>query len=484
MEQIKKEKDSYVYIILAIFLGNFLALINSGTVNVAIPSIMKYFHTNLNSVQWIVTGFMLTIGTIAPVVGFLGNKIGYKQLYVVALIGLTLSSALCGFAWNIGSLIIFRILQGICSGLIQISTMTIIYQSVNKEKQAMAISLWTISIMVAPAIGPTVGGLLTNSFGWKTLFFSCVPIGIIATLCAILFIPSSTKKNSVSLDLVGLITVIIGNVSILMYFTKGPELGWLSIPALALFILGLVSIILFIWRELTANEPLLDLSVLKYPKFAIGTILNCLISIGLYSSVYLLPLFMEEAQGATSFMSGFVMFPGAIIMIVVTMLTGKLNDKLNPSWFVLGGSILLCVATWAFSQLKIDSSIAYIIGIMIVRYMGVGLATSPLTNISMSDIPTDKIGHATSISNWLRQAIAALSIAIFSSILAVRTQIHLADLNGNGTKSIKQTAFLLATNDTFLVALLILILTIPLSLMMRKRKAKITLQSVKQKTNP
>ncbi len=102
MEQIKKEKDSYVYIILAIFLGNFLALINSGTVNVAIPSIMKYFHTNLNSVQWIVTGFMLTIGTIAPVVGFLGNKIGYKQLYVVALIGLTVSSALCGFAWNIG----------------------------------------------------------------------------------------------------------------------------------------------------------------------------------------------------------------------------------------------------------------------------------------------------------------------------------------------------------------------------------------------
>ncbi len=294
----------------------------------------------------------------------------------------------------------------------------------------MAISLWTISIMVAPAIGPTVGGLLTNSFGWKTLFFSCVPIGIIATLCAILFIPSSTKKNSVSLDLVGLITVIIGNVSILMYFTKGPELGWLSIPALALFILGLVSIILFVWRELTANEPLLDLSVLKYPKFAIGTILNCLISIGLYSSVYLLPLFMEEAQGATSFMSGFVMFPGAIIMIVVTMLTGKLNDKLNPSWFVLGGSILLCVATWAFSQLKMDSSIAYIIGIMIVRYMGVGLATSPLTNISMSDIPTDKIGHATSISNWLRQAVAALSIAIFSSILAVRTQIHLADLNG------------------------------------------------------
>ena len=142
---------------------------------------------------------MIAIGTIAPVVSYLGNKVGYKNLFVYGLIGLTVFSALCGYSWNIGSLITFRILQGICSGLIQISTMTIIYQSVKKEKQSMAISYWTISIMVAPAIGPTLGGLVVNSFGWEALFFSIVPIGVIAVICAVLFIPSSKdSKNRIA----------------------------------------------------------------------------------------------------------------------------------------------------------------------------------------------------------------------------------------------------------------------------------------------
>ncbi|MFJ8260451.1 DHA2 family efflux MFS transporter permease subunit [Rummeliibacillus sp. NPDC094406] len=480
MNSVKKERDTYLFIILAIFLGNFLAFINSGTVNVAIPSIMRELHSNLNSVQWIVTGFMLAIGTIAPVVGYLGNKFGYKQLYVFALIGLTVSSALCGLAENIVTLIIFRILQGICSGLIQISTMTIIYQSVKKEKQAMAISLWTISIMVAPAIGPTLGGLLTNAFGWKALFFSCVPVGIIATLCAIFFIPSSKKGSTVSLDIVGLITVVIGNVSLLMYFTKGSELGWFSVSAIALLLVGIMGIVIFIWRELTAKEPLLNISVLKYPKFMIGTLLNCLISIGLYSSVYLIPLFMEEALGASSFMSGLVMLPGALSMIVVTMIIGKLNNKFDLAWFVIVGAILLSIATWEFSQLNMNSSVLSIILIMIVRYVGVGFATSPITNISMSVIPPEQIGHATSIANWLRQAVAALSIAVFSSILAVRTQTHISELKGEKIgEALKQGAFLLASNDTFFVAFVILVLSIPLSFLMLNRK-----QSIEHKTNP
>ncbi|WP_102692111.1 MDR family MFS transporter [Rummeliibacillus pycnus] len=471
MKRLTKEKDSFIFIIVAIFLGNFLAFINSGTVNVALPSIMRELHTNLNSVQWIVTGFMLATGTIAPVVGFLGNKFGYKQLYVYALIGLTVSSALCGFAGNIITLIIFRTLQGVCSGLIQVATMTIIYQSVKKEKQAMAISLWTVSVMVAPAIGPTLGGLLTNSFGWKALFFSCVPVGIIATLCASFFIPSGVKEKTAALDFLGLLTVVIGNVSFLLYFTNGPELGWFSVSAVTLLVVGIIGMVLFIWRELTVKEPLLNLRVLKYPKFLLGTLLNCLISIGLYSSVYLIPLFLEEAQGASSFVSGVVMLPGALLMIAVTIITGKFNNKFDPGWFVLGGAILLSVATWAFSGLKMNTTVTTITLFMVIRYIGVGLATSPIATISMSVIPPELVGHATSIANWLRQAVAALSIAVFSSILAIRTQTHIAELKAHKVgEALKQGAFLLASNDTFLVAFIILVFSIPLSFFMFSRK--------------
>ncbi len=483
MKEVNKEKDSFAFIMLTVFLGNFIALLNSGTVNVALPSIMNEFRSNINSVQWIVTGFMFAIGTIAPVVGYLGNKVGYKKLYVWALVGLTISSALCGFAWNIGSLIMFRIFQGICSGLIQISTMTIIYQSVKKEKQPTAISLWTVSIMVAPAIGPTLGGVLTHYFGWKVLFLSNVPVGIIATLCAIFFIPASNALKAVSLDALGLITVVIGNVCLLMYFTQGPDLGWLSASALVLLLVGIGGIVAFIWRELTAKEPLLNLTVFKYPKYVIGTILNCLIYVGMYSNVFLIPLFMEEAQGASSFMSGLVMLPGALIMLIVTVLTGKLHNRLDPAWLVLIGGVLLSIATWEFSQLRMDSSIGSIIFWMIIRYIGVGLALSPITNISMSVIPSENVGHASTISNWLRQAVTALAIAIFSSILAIRTQTHLSDLSSEKAgEALKQYSFLFATNDTFLVATIVFIFSIPLSLLLlKKRKSKETMSAIEER---
>ncbi|MFY4776556.1 MDR family MFS transporter [Metabacillus sp. RGM 3146] len=476
-----REKNSFAFVILAIFLGNFIAQLNSGTVNVALPSIMHDLHSDINSVQWIITGFLLAIGTIAPVSGYLGNKAGNKRLYVSALVGLTIFSALCCISWNIGSLIAFRILQGMCSGLIQVSTMTIIYQSVQKEKQAMAVSLWTISIMVAPAIGPTIGGLITSYWGWKTLFLSNVPIGIIAVLCAVIFLPGRRESKAIQLDKTGLITVVIGNVSLLMYFTKGASLGWLSLPALGILFLGIGGIAGFIWRELSAKEPLLNIRVLKYPKYALGTICSCLISIGLYSSVFLIPLFMEEAQGQTSFTVGLVMLPGALMMIVVTMITGRLQAKIDPAWFALLGAVLLSAATWEFSHLTKVSSAAFVTVWMIVRYIGVGLAMSPVTGIAMSVIPKEYVGHASAISNWLRQAVSALSIAIFSSILAVRTEAHLSKLSSSKIgEDLKQSAFLFASNDTFLVATIVLIMTIPLALILKKRKAKPLMETMNQ----
>jgi EmrB/QacA subfamily drug resistance transporter len=387
------------------------------------------------------------------------------------LIGLTAFSALCGFSWNIGSLITFRIFQGIFSGLIQISTMTIIYLYIEKSKQPLAISYWTVSMMFAPAIGPTLGGLITYYWGWEALFFSNVPIGVISIICAIVFLPASQKSKAVSFDILGLITVVIGNVSLLMYFTKGNDFGWFSVPAAALFITGIAGITTFIWRELTVKEPLLNISVFKYPSYALGTVINCLLSFGLYSSIFLIPLFMEEVQGVPSFIVGLVMLPGVLIMMIVSIITGKLHNKLDPFWFVLLGTTLLGVATWKFSQLRLNSSVAYITFWMSIRYIGLGLATTPVTNISMSVIPDEHFGHASSISNWTRQVLSALSIAIFSSILAIRTQIHLSELDKDKFgEALQQSAFLFATNDTFLVASIVLICAIPLSLLLKKTK--------------
>ncbi|MFS0823104.1 DHA2 family efflux MFS transporter permease subunit [Bacillus sp. 1P02SD] len=471
MSKATRKKDTFI--ILSVFIGNFLAFLNSGTINIALPTIMNDFQTQITSVQWIMTGFLLAIGIISPIAGYIGNKIGFKKLYLYSLIGLTLSSALCSYSWNIGSLIIFRILQGVCAGCIQIATLTIIYESIEKVKQPLAISYWTVSMVFAPAVGPTLGGLIIHYWGWEALFFSNVPIGLIATIFAFLFLPAQQKAKSISLDKLGLITIVIGNVSILLYITNGYYLGWLSGTAIVLLLFGIVGFATFIWRELTVKEPLLNLRVFKHTKFAIGTIVNCLLAIGLYSSVYLIPLFMEEVQGISPSIVGLVMLPGALIMMLVSIITGKIHDKLDPSWFILVGTVLVSFATWEFSELKLDSSIASITFWMIVRYFGLGLATSPVTTLSMRDIPIELVGHATSITNWLRQAVTALSITIFSLILTIRTQTHLSELNRDTSEeAIKETAFLFGTNDTFLIATIVLICAIPLSLLLKTSTQK------------
>nr|WP_309100158.1 MDR family MFS transporter [Fredinandcohnia onubensis] len=476
MTTFKRKKDTFI--ILAIFFGNFLAFLNSGTVNVALPAIMNDFHKDLNSVQWIITGFLLAIGIISPVVGYIGIKISFNKLYIFSLIGLTLFSALCGFSWNVCSLIFFRILQGICSGIIQISTMTIIYESIEKSNQPLAISYWTVSMMFAPAVGPTIGGIITHYWGWEALFFSSVPVGIIATICAIVFLPARQGAKNVSLDKLGLVTIVAGNVSILLYVTTGYRLGWLSGGSIILLLLGIVGFAAFIWRELTVEEPLLNIRIFKYPKFAIGTIVNCLLAIGLYSSIFLLPLFMEEVQGISSSIVGLVMLPGALIMMIVSIITGKLYDKIESSWFIFVGTFLVSFATWEFSQLKMDTSVATITFWLIIRYFGLGLASSLVTTLSMSDIPAELVGHATSITNWLRQSVTALSITLFSLILTVRTQTHLTELNKDlSVEALQGIAFLFGTKDTFLVATIVLICAIPFSLLLKICKSNLNNQT-------
>lgn len=170
MNKSTSNTESFTPIIIAIFLGSFLSILNMSTINVAIPEIMRNFQTDLNSVQWTLTGFILATGIIAPITGYLGDKFSYKYLYFFSLLGFTLFSGLCAFAWSISSLIGFRILQGVFCGLIMPTTMAIIYQVIAKEKQALAMSIWSISATLAPALGPTLSGWLIQTLGWKWIF--------------------------------------------------------------------------------------------------------------------------------------------------------------------------------------------------------------------------------------------------------------------------------------------------------------------------
>lgn len=469
----KTKETGFWLIIASVFFGNFVALLNSGTVTVALPFIMKELNADVNTAQWIVTGFMLAMGTVAPLVGYLGEKYSYKRLYIGCLLGLMVSSILCGVSTSIGTLILFRILQGIFSGAILPTTMTIIYQAVKKEKQAFGISLWSVASMFAPAVGPTVGGLLTEYYGWKALFFMNIPMTLVAIVISAFCLPLMRSEKSSSLDIPGLITVISGSLSLMMYFSKGGESGWFAGPNLLWLALGVISILLFIWRELTAKQPLLNIRVFKNSAFTFGTVVSCIMNIGLYAGAFLVPLFMENTLGSTSLTVGIAMFPGTVLMIVASLMAGRLQDKVRPVWFLLTGIILLGIATWAFSHLQVTTTYLFIVCWMIFRYIGLGLASPSITILSMSTVTKQDIGYASAISNWLRSVVASLAIGVFSSVYSARTKFHLANLGASAAKglkgSIQQTATVMGMNDTFVIATFIIIVAIPFVLILGSR---------------
>ncbi|RLQ96125.1 MDR family MFS transporter [Falsibacillus albus] len=475
MEETKSGNRSFWLIILAIFFGNFMAILSTTTINVAFPVFMEDFHAKLSAVQWMMAGFMLATGVIAPTVGFLGDYLSFKRLYIIALSGFTLFSVLCSIAWNIESLITFRIMQGVCSGIIMPTTMTMIYQLIEKEKQAFAMSLWSLSAMLAPAFGPTLGGWMTEYFGWESLFLINLPIGIIAIFVASICIPYYRMNKITVFDASGFITVIISSSSLLLAFSEGNEWGWTSVKTLSFIGLGLLSLIIFIRRELTARHPLLNIRVFKFNRFTFSLIINCIITASLYSGVFLIPIFMQNIQHATALDTALVLLPGSVVMAVSTPIIGKLYDKTGPFWLILCGILLVGFSTFELSHLQMSSSRMYVTSWLTLRYIGIAFAFMPVTNAGMSAIPRENAGHGSSVTNWIRQATGALSIGIFSSILAAKTIQHAKDMRGDMT-AIKEHAMAMAVDDVFLIASMICAIGIPLTFLLRSKKNSSSIQ--------
>lgn len=455
-------------IIFAVFFGNFMATLSTTSINVALPVFMNDFHAELNTVQWMMSGFMLATGVIAPIIGFMGDKLSYKRLYVFALLGFTLTSALCTFAWSMESLIVFRILQGLCSGIIMPTTMTIIYQTIQKDKQTIAIGLWSVSSMLAPAFGPTLGGWLTEYFGWKSLFIMNLPIGIIAMLLALKFIPFHKISSAVKLDIIGFIAVIVGTSSLLLTFSQGHSWGWTSWKTIALLLAGLVIVAYFVIRTLKVSAPLLNLRVFKIPRFTYSLIINCIITISLYAATFLVPIYMQNIQHASTLHTGLVMLPGTLVMVILSFIVGKIYDRVGPFRLILIGVLVMGVATWELSRLSLASTTFFIALWLAIRYVGISLCNMPVTNSAMTAVPTRFTGHASAVTNWIRQGTAALSVSIFSSILSARTLTHLSQNKADST-SASELALSQSVQDVFMIGTVLVALAIPFLFLLRKK---------------
>jgi EmrB/QacA subfamily drug resistance transporter len=468
-------KSAFWFIILSIFFGNFMSILSSTTINVAFPIFMTDFHAELGEVQWMITGFLLATGIVAPVVGYFGDRWSYKRLYIFALSGFTLFSALCTIAWSIETLVAFRILQGVFSGLIIPTTLTMVYQYIEKDRQAFGMSLWSLSSMLAPALGPTLGGWLTEYFGWQSLFLLNLPIGIIAIAVAFKCLPDQRGSQQKTFDLPGFVTVLIGSSFIILSFTEGNGWGWTSWKTLSFLLVGTVALTYFIRRELSLKEPLLNLSVFQYSRFTYSLIINCIITASLYSGTFLIPVFLQDIQHLTPLYTALVLLPGSVVMAMCSPLVGKMYPRIGPFRLIMCGILLLIVSNWELSHIPLQASYMYITSWMTLRYVGIALAFIPVMNSGMSAVPKEKTGHASAVTNWTRQATGALSIGVFSSLLAARSVTHQEELGqaaGASVQYVKELGMTLGVQDVFVAATVICVVAVPLTFILKERRSK------------
>lgn len=474
METTREGKIHFWPIMIAIFFGNFLSVLSTTTINIAVPILMDHFNTGLHTMQWMVTGFMLATGVTAPLAGYLGGRFSYKRLYLFALSGFTLFSLLCAVAGNPMILIIFRMLQGSCSGLIMACTMTIIFQVIPAERRPFAVSLWSLSAMVAPAIGPTFSGWLLQFASWHWLFLINIPVGLIAIILTKTLIPYYRMNVPKSFDVPGLLTVVLGSLALLSAFSQGSSWGWISWKTLLLIALGIVLLVLFVLRELRTEVPLLNLRVFRNRRFTAMLSIYSLVTVAMYAGTYLTPLFLQTVQGATTLKTGLILLPSSVLLAVLSPVVGKLYPKFGPVKLISAGIACIAAGLYLMSKLHVDVSHNFILWAMVVRNLGIGLANVPASTASMEEIPVEWSGHATSINNWVRNVLSSLGLAVFTSLLSSRSVMHARELAGtaaSGSGDIRLLSFTMGVNDVFVVAAFLVLLGFPLMLLLRRRKA-------------
>ncbi|WP_078409157.1 DHA2 family efflux MFS transporter permease subunit [Priestia abyssalis] len=459
-----KDEKAFWPIISAIFFGNFLAVMNTSTVNVAVPAFMAEFSAELSMAQWTITGFMLAAGAAAPSAGWFGTRFGYKKVYISVLGGFFVFSVLCIFAPTIESLIFFRMMQGICSGILMPSTMTLVYQTIEKKRQAYALSLWSLSAGLAPAIGPVLAGFLIDLFDWKAMFCLNLPIAAIAMAAAMKFLPDTEAGAKTPFDFPGFLFSFIGSMLLLITFSEGGSWGWLYSKTLMTAGFAILFLALFVRRELRVEFPLLNFSVLSHRKFVYSLLLKAVLSTGLYVGAFLLPIFLQTGLQLDAFETGLIMMPSALMMVLFTPVSGKLYHKTGPVPLIVAGIFLMMVGTYMLGSLSIESTTVYIIIWTSVRYIGIALCNMPITNAGMSAVPLEIAGYASAMNNWVRQCSASFSIAFFSTLLAYQISVHVQE--GNSMPA----AASFAVGDAFFYSLIPLMMALSLSVLLQKDK--------------
>ncbi len=411
-----------------IMIGTFMAVLDATIVNVALPKIMASFGVGIDKIQWVSTAYMLAMAVMLPTSGWMADKFGYKRMYFLGMLLFTLGSLLCGMSGNEDMLIFSRVIQGFGAGAIQPLGMAIISREFPPKQRGLALGFWAIAAAASVSFGPLIGGYLVDHFSWQLIFDVNVPIGLIGMAATVIIQSEYINKNVRKFDLTGFISAIIFLPLLLYALSEGNAAtnsdGWSAPYILLCFAISFVAMVVFVTTELTVDEPLLDLRLLGNRNFGICSLIMLMFSIGMFGSTFLLPLYLQNTLSYTALQAGAVFLPVGIIQGIMSPTSGYLANKINPKWMLIVGVLLLAFSFYYNSSFSFLTEHSYIMTGLYIRGFAMGIIFTPLSTISLSQIPREKMAQASGVTNTIRQIGGSLGVAILTTVLSTRVTYH------------------------------------------------------------
>ncbi|HWR35189.1 MAG TPA: DHA2 family efflux MFS transporter permease subunit [Clostridia bacterium] len=414
-------------IAVSVMLGTFMEVLDTTVVNVALPHIAGSLSSTVEETTWVLTSYLVSNAIVLPMTGWLANYFGRKRILLISVFGFTLSSLACGLAPSLPLLIFFRVVQGATGGGLQPLSQAIMLEAFPPERRGKAMAFWALGIVVAPMLGPVLGGWITDAYSWRWVFYINLPIGILATIMAKLFIfdPHYIKRASSRVDYWGMGLLVIGMGALQIFLDKGQQEDWFSsvfIRALAFLAIG--GLIAFVIREFRTKDPVVNLRVFRNRTYATGVFMMTILGFVLYGSTVLLPIWLQTLMGYPAMESGLAMLPRGmgsfLFMPIVAILMGKVEPrKLLACGLVVAGFSLL-----QLGQLNLQAGYWDIFWPQITQGMAMGLLFVPLTTITNDPIPKEQMGNATSVFNLMRNVGASIGIASVTTLIARSGQEH------------------------------------------------------------
>jgi DHA2 family multidrug resistance protein len=414
----------------SVMLATFMEVLDTSVANVALPHIAGNLSATTEEATWVLTSYLVSNAIILPATGWLTTFVGRKRFLVICIIIFTLASALCGAATSLGMLVFARILQGAGGGALQPIAQSVLLESFPPEKRGSAMAIFGLGVVVAPIIGPTLGGWITDNYSWRWIFYINLPVGALAVVMANLFIedpPYIRNRRPGRIDYIGFGLMALGLAMLQLVLDLGQREDWFHSTRISLITLvAVAALIAFVIWELTTEEPIVNLRVFKNRNFAVGTLLISSVGLVLYGSIALLPLFLQTLLGYPAVQSGMAVSPRGFGSIASMLIVGRLIGKVDGRFLIMFGFAVLAYSTWMLAGLNLEIATRNVVWPNIISGFAMGFIFVPLTTLTMGTLTNEQMGNAAGLYNLMRNTGGSIGIALVTTLLARGAQTHQA----------------------------------------------------------